>query len=155
MKVYKKRTSFNIYLFSAAAVFATGLLTALAMFFGGNTDRALLALTALPVLFVCVFFAFYEKNCRVLLTDKLIYIGHNVFSDERKYRKTSVSLKYSDIERISVRYYRVQGKKPLDENVYTFVLRDGSEVKTYFYEYGEENEKEILDFLGTKVRIDY
>ena len=155
MKKYRKRLTFNTYCLTAVILILPGVVFAAVMYLREGTEQVLLSLTMLPLICVFVFFAFYEFNCRVCITDKDIYFGHRVFSDERKYDKRGVKLNFKDIERVSVTYYRVQDKKPRDENLYNFVLRDGSEVKTYFYEYGEKAEKEILAFLETKVRINY
>lgn len=155
LKIYKKSFSFNIYLYLSLLIFVSGVINGVLLIISDGWINAMLALTAVPLLFVCVFFAFRERNCHVFLDDDVIYIGSRVFSDEKEYNGTSVTLMFSKIERVTVTYYRVQGKKPRDENMYHFHMKDGSEARTYFYDYGEKAEKEILAYLEKKVRVNY
>lgn len=96
--------------------------------------------------------AFIEHRGTLTLTVDSLVIRYHVFGASPKVRRRlREGLPYRDIRSMVVDFYPGDGMTSKDSWLCRFRLRDGGKFSAYFYHFGKEAEREIIDELRRRI----
>lgn len=140
------------YALAGSAICLVCLIAAAVVVAQGNAVILMEISIALLAGLMLLMIALIEHRGTLTLTEDALIIRYHVFGTKPDVRRRlRAGLPYRDIRSMVVDFYPGDGITSKDSRHCRFRLRDGGTFSAYFYHFGKEAEREIIDELHRRI----